>query len=469
MRRGACLIPLALAVLAVAGAGARAGGPAFAAQSLRIFEVPHYGLVSRAAVDWCGTGQATAVDRKPDVDLSSPRQVHVTYAIPADAADQFASFGPKLATDAAAMDTWWRGQDPTRTIRFDLFAFPGCATKFGKLDVGFIRLPRVGALYVGDSGVDRLLDDLAQLGGATSQKNLVYYDGPPVYDSFVCGTTFVPNSATSQGGYAGIAFVWLRSLCGGDVGAGGLNAAVAVHELIHGLGALVGANSPNECAPPDDGHVCDNTLDVLYPSANASTRIATQILDFNRDDYYGHSHTWFDVQDSGWLTHLPQLALAVAVQRAGSATGVVHLTAPSTFDCAASCALDFDSGLTATLAAQASAGSRFLGWTGACSGTGSCTVTMDSAKSVGARFAASVSRFSVSISGKGRVTSTPAGIACPKRCSTAFPSTSTVRLRATPSAGQRFAGWSGSCHGTGTCTLKADRSRSAHASFKKKR
>src|SRR6266540_2576322 len=116
MRRGACLIPLALAVV-VAGAGARAGSPTYAAQSLSISEVPHYGLVSRAAVDWCGTGQATTVDRKPDADLTSPRQVHVTYAIPADAADQFAAAAPKLATDAAAMDTWWRGQDPTRTIR----------------------------------------------------------------------------------------------------------------------------------------------------------------------------------------------------------------------------------------------------------------------------------------------------------------------------------------------------------------
>jgi len=94
---------------------------------------------------------------------------------------------------------------------------------------------------------------------------------------------------------------------------------------------------------------------------------------------------------------------------------------------------------------------------------------MDASKGVAARFAAAVSRFTVSVSGKGRVTSTPTGIACPGRCSITFPSTSTVRLRATPAAGQRFVGWTGSCHGTGPCTLKADRNRSARATFKKKK
>ena len=85
-------------------------------------------------------------------DLSSPRQVHVTYAIPADGVDQFAAFGSRLATDAEAMDVWWRREDPTRTLRFDLFAFPGCTAKFGRLDIGFVRLPRSGGSYLGDIG-----------------------------------------------------------------------------------------------------------------------------------------------------------------------------------------------------------------------------------------------------------------------------------------------------------------------------
>ncbi len=457
------------AAVVVMAAGTASPKSAYSAHSIRLAGLPPLGLVTRQTVDWCGAGQPTAVDRKPDADLSSPRQVHVTYAIPADGADQFGARASQIATDAAAMDTWWRGQDVTRTIRFDLFAFPGCASKLGRLDLGFIRLPRVGSLYSGDDGLDRLVSDLGQLGALSNQKHLVYYDGPTVFETFVCGTALVPRTASTQGGLAGIAFVWLRSLCGFDVGAGGLNAAVGVHELIHGLGALNQPRGvvPNECTPPDDGHVCDSTTDVLYPVANGQTRIATQTLDVGRDDYYGHSGGWFDVQDSGWLTRLPQHLLAIGLQNTGKATGVVRVTSPSPFECSQSCSLELDASTQVILAAAPAAGARFVGWRGACSGTGACAVTVDAAKRVTALFAVAVVRLTANVSGKGKVTSTPAGIACPGRCSATFQSGSTIRLRATPSAGQRFVGWTGACSGKGACVLAADRNRAARATFRK--
>jgi hypothetical protein len=458
---------VAAAVLAMT-AGAASPKAAFSSHSIRLAGLPPLGLVTRQTVAWCGAGQPTAIDRKPDADLSSPRQVHVTYAIPADAPDQFGTRASQIATDASAMDIWWRGQDATRTIRFDSFAFPGCASRFGQLDLGFVRLPRAGSLYVGDAGADRLLSDLGQLGTLSNEKHLVYYDGPPIYDTFVCGTTFVPRTAPTTGGLAGIAFVWLRSLCGFDVGAGALNAAVGVHELIHGLGALVQSAAPNECAPPDDGHVCDATTDVLYPEANSQTRISTQVLDFGRDDYYGHPGAWFDVQDSGWLTHLPQRTLAVTVRLTGKASGSVRLTAPTAADCSQGCSLELDDGAVATLIAAPSAGTRFSGWRGACSGTGSCTTTIDTAKTVTAVFVAAAVRLSATVTGSGKVTSNPAGISCPGRCSATFQAGSTVTLRAKPSRGQRFVGWTGSCHGASTCVLAADRNRSARATFRKR-
>ena len=434
----------------------------------RINGTPTPRVPARAAVDWCGAGQPTAINRSPEADLSSQRHVHVTYAVPADAADRFTSLASPIATDAAAMDVWWRREDPSRTIRFDLFAFPGCTTKAGRLDIGFVRLPRVGSLYLGDSGADRLLVDLGQLTTLSDFKHLVYYDGPAVFDEDVCGTAFVPRNATSVGGSAGIAFTWLKSLCGFDVGAGGLTAAVSVHELIHGLGALQGAAAPNECDPPDDGHVCDSTTDVLFPSANSQTTISGQTLDVGRDDYYGHSMPWFDVQDSPWLSRLPQQRLSVTIQGAGTRTGVVRLVSPSRFECAQPCTLDLDQGVQVSLVAAPRAGARFVRWLGACTGGGTCSVTLDGARNVTAVFAAATFRLTASVTGKGTLRSAPTGVSCPSRCASTFRADSNVRVRATPAAGFRFVSWAGACRGTGACVVKMTSNRAVRATFRRK-
>src|SRR3954463_4629871 len=82
---------------------------------------------------WCGGSEETAADRVPDtVDAF---QVHVVYAVPAGGADRFAQLVSPIATDMASIDAWWRNQDSTRTPRFDLASFTGCATTFGRLDV----------------------------------------------------------------------------------------------------------------------------------------------------------------------------------------------------------------------------------------------------------------------------------------------------------------------------------------------
>lgn len=463
MHRGAlAVILVGLALTSAAGSTAvTPTGPT--GDSIRLAGLPDTRRPSRSTVDWCGTGQPTAVDRKPELDPSSTRQVHVTYAIPADAPDQFTARANPIVTDIAAIDAWWRGQDGTRALRFDLYPFAGCATKFGKLDLGFIRLPRTSSLYQGEAGADRLISDLSQLAALPTQKHLVYYDGPNVFDQFVCGTAFVTRSSPTQGGLNGISFVWLRSLCGGDLGTGRIAATVAVHEAIHGLGSLL-QGSPNECDPPDDGHVCDSTTDILYPEANSQTSLATQTLDVNRDDYYGHSLATFDVQDSEWLSRLPQVPLTVSM----TGKGTVRLTAPSQFDCTSNCTLELDKGVGVSLVAVPAQGARFLGWRGACTGTGACNVTMDAATGVTAQFGANTFRLAVSVAGKGKVVSTPAGIACPGRCSATYTGGTTVRLRTVPAKGYRFAGWTGACRGTAACLVGIDQNRATRAVFRKK-
>ena len=75
-------------------------------------------------------------------------------------------------------------------------------------------------------------------------------------------------------------------------------------------------------------------------------------------------------------------------------------------------------------------------------------------------------QLSVSETPGGTVTSTPAGINCGSTCAASFNSGSTVTLSATPSTGDSFAGWSGSCSGSSaTCTLTMNGTMSVAASF----
>ena len=68
-------------------------------------------------------------------------------------------------------------------------------------------------------------------------------------------------------------------------------------------------------------------------------------------------------------------------------------------------------------------------------------------------------------SGAGTVTSAPAGISCGSACSAGYATGTTITLTATPASGSTFAGWTGSCGGTATCTLAMTAARSVTAIF----
>lgn len=76
----------------------------------------------------------------------------------------------------------------------------------------------------------------------------------------------------------------------------------------------------------------------------------------------------------------------LAVAKSGAGSGTVTST-PSGISCGSVCSADYEHGSSVTLTAVPTSGSLFSGWSGACSGTGSCVVTVDSAKSVTATFA----------------------------------------------------------------------------------
>jgi Tol biopolymer transport system component len=67
--------------------------------------------------------------------------------------------------------------------------------------------------------------------------------------------------------------------------------------------------------------------------------------------------------------------------------------------------------------------------------------------------------------GGGRVTSDPPGADCTTDCEVGFVDGTDVTLTADPDPGSVFAGWSGACTGSGTCTITMDRAREVTATF----
>jgi titin len=86
--------------------------------------------------------------------------------------------------------------------------------------------------------------------------------------------------------------------------------------------------------------------------------------------------------DSNSVTPV-MLRFTLTVARAGVGTGTVS---GGLINCGASCGGDFDAGSSVTLTAAPASGSTFAGWSGPCTGVGSCTVWFDAGKAVTATF-----------------------------------------------------------------------------------
>jgi len=335
-------------------------------------------------VTWCG-GAPSANDRP---DVVGGNQIHVVYAVPSDGADRFAQLASAIATDSGAIGEWWRKQDPTRAPRFDL---SGSCTGAGSLDISDVRLPHPTAYYnqAAVPRIQQLRDDLLAAGfDDAAKKYLVYYDQSQPALGTDCGAAYVNAQSGGAHGYAAVYIAPNLGGCGA-LGNGGYLAVIAAHELINGLGALDPATPgpPHRC-PSDPLHPCDSTLDVLAPKPSATT-LARAVLDSGHDDYYAHSGSWWDVQDSAWLRHLDMPEYRVGVDVGTGGKFVFAANQPSV-SCAqpSTCRWTWQAGSELRLLATAAPGYEVVGWTGCPDANGDvCTLTVDRSLAVGALFA----------------------------------------------------------------------------------
>lgn len=139
---------------------------------------------------------------------------------------------------------------------------------------------------------------------------------------------------------------------------------------------------------------------------------------------------------------------SLTVAKAGTGSGSVT-SSPGGIACGADCTGSYAHGTLVTLTATPSANSSFTGWSGICSGAGTCAVTMDEAKAVTATFetiprgSAATLTVEKAGGGEGRVTSSPSGIDCGTDCTQAFERDGVVTLTATPSGLSTLASWTG--------------------------
>jgi endoglucanase len=73
------------------------------------------------------------------------------------------------------------------------------------------------------------------------------------------------------------------------------------------------------------------------------------------------------------------------VTKSGTGTGTVT-SSPAGINCGSTCVATFANGTTVTLTARRNGRNRFVGWSGDCSGTANCVLSMTTDHAVTATF-----------------------------------------------------------------------------------
>ena len=220
----------------------------------------------------------------PNVVSGNP--VHWIYALPSDAPDRFSTFASQMQTDA--------GDD--RRLVEEGGSDPRSAERPGRASVRTAARPHgstSAAVERGARALGRAFRDA--LRRATRGRDSGR--GSPSTSS--TSTARSPRPTLRPGCERRHGFRARRHVRAGLLGAS--VSIVAAHEFLHTLGPSAQC-SESMPRPERRAHVrLDERSDVPVPRRVTA---GSEALDPGRDDYYGHSGTFTDSQDSPWLVQL---------------------------------------------------------------------------------------------------------------------------------------------------------------------
>jgi len=163
----------------------------------------------------------------------------------------------------------------------------------------------------------------------------------------------------------------------------------------------------------------------------------------------------------------------LSVTTTGNGSGTVSTPAGLSggIDCGSTCSAAYQSGSQVAATATPGSNSLFAGWSGPCTGTGACQLTMNTDSTLTANFVLG-EQLSVALagSGSGTVSSADSAISCVSSggtCAALYLPGAAISLTAVPASGSVFASWSGACTGTNpnVCTVSMNSAESVTATF----
>lgn len=158
----------------------------------------------------------------------------------------------------------------------------------------------------------------------------------------------------------------------------------------------------------------------------------------------------------------------LTINKEGTGTGNVT---GNGINCGSDCREQYTEDTQVTLDAIPAADSSFVEWRGACSGTGTCIVSMNTTQQVTAIFnvvfIGNQYLLTVNKEGTGTGNITGTGIDCGNDCSEQYAENTIVMLNANPEADSILIGWRGACVGANPCQVTMNQEQTVTASFER--